>query len=66
MDKQSVPSHPDMPCEWCRRIGATHLESDHPLPKGHPDYDAFYDASDDELAYMISEADVPGRRGGAA
>ncbi len=52
----SADSTPQMPCDWCGRPGATHLESDHPLPKNHPDYDAFFDASDDELAPMIREA----------
>jgi hypothetical protein len=27
-----------------------------PLPPGHPDYDAFYDASDADLAEIVSEA----------
>lgn len=39
-------------CTWCGRAG--HVEADHPLPKTHPDYDAFYDASDDELAAYVS------------
>lgn len=29
------------------------------LPKDHPDYDAFFDASDDELAEMISNGNPP-------
>lgn len=45
-----------LPCDWCRRPGATHTEDQHPLPKDHPDYDAFFDASDDELTAMAVEA----------
>lgn len=40
-------------CGWCRRSG--HLEAEHPLPKDHPQYDAFYDATDDELGTMVSD-----------
>ncbi|MFG1776631.1 hypothetical protein ACGFIG_09400 [Micromonospora sp. NPDC049048] len=40
------------PCDWCRKPGATHGPDEHPLPKTHLDYDAFFDASDDELAAM--------------
>lgn len=38
-------------CGWCGRPG--HTEDDHPLPKDHPQYDAFYDASDRELSSMV-------------
>lgn len=40
-------------CDWCRKPGATHTADEHPLPQGHPDYDAFYDASDEELAAVF-------------
>lgn len=43
-------------CDWCRRPGATHTADEHPLPRDHADYDAFYDASDDELTAMTVEA----------
>ena len=43
-------------CDWCRRPGVTHTADEHPLPKAHPDYDAFFDATDDELAGMAAEA----------
>lgn len=43
-------------CDWCRKPNATHTGSEHPLPKDHPDYDAFFDATDDELAGMAVEA----------
>lgn len=41
-------------CPWCHQPG--HADTDHPLPKDHPQYDAFYDAPDDDLAEMVSEA----------
>lgn len=41
-------------CDWCRKPGATHTEDQHPLPVDHPDYDAFYDASDEELAALAA------------
>jgi hypothetical protein len=44
------------PCDWCRRPGATHTEDQHPLPRDHADYDAFYDATDAELTAMTVEA----------
>lgn len=40
------------PCDWCRKPGATHTATDHPLPPAHPDYHAFNDA----LAAMIPGA----------
>ncbi len=43
-------------CDWCRKPGATHTEEQHPLPRDHADYDAFFDASDGELAGMVAEA----------
>lgn len=46
-------------CIWCHRLG--HAAEAHPLPRDHPQYDAFYDASDDELAHMASAAIAPGR-----
>lgn len=46
-------------CIWCHRLG--HAADVHPLPKDHPQYDAFYDATDDELAVMVSNAIAPGR-----
>lgn len=46
-------------CAWCHRFG--HTAEEHPLPKDHPQYDAFYDATDDELAVMVSDAIAPGR-----
>ncbi|GGM26919.1 hypothetical protein GCM10011608_09640 [Micromonospora sonchi] len=39
-------------CDWCRMPGATHTADEHPLPKGHPDYDA----TDTDLAGMTSAA----------
>jgi hypothetical protein len=45
-------------CVWCHRFG--HDAEQHPLPNDHPQYDAFYDASDEELAQMVSEALKPG------
>lgn len=47
----STDPTPDHPCSWCRRPG--HTADAHPLPKDHPDYDAFFDASDDDLAAML-------------
>lgn len=47
----------DQPCTFCRKPG--HVEADHPLPKTHPGYDAFYDASDNELADMVSDSLQP-------
>lgn len=41
----------DERCAWCHRFG--HAAEQHPLPKGHPQYDAFYDATDDELAGRV-------------
>jgi hypothetical protein len=41
-------------CGWCRQPG--HAEGDHPLPKDHPQYDAFYDANDDELSQIVQAA----------
>ena len=49
----------DQRCTWCHRIG--HPAEAHPLPKGHPQYDAFYDATDDELAEVVQNAIAPGR-----
>lgn len=46
-------------CAWCHRPG--HTAEAHPFPKGHRQYDAFYDAPDDELAVMVSNAIAPGR-----
>lgn len=46
-------------CIWCHRLG--HTAEAHPLPKDHPQYDAFYDATDDELAVIVSNAIAPGR-----
>lgn len=40
-------------CDLCRHLG--HQESDHPL------YDAFYDASDDELSGILATATRPGQ-----
>lgn len=42
------------PCDLCGR--STHPGMDHPLPADHPAYDAFFDASDDELLDMIHGA----------
>lgn len=39
-------------CTWCRKPG--HAEADHPLPRDHADYDAFYDAGDDELGAIFA------------
>jgi hypothetical protein len=50
---------PEPRCIWCHRLG--HAAEAHPLPKDHPQYDAFYDATDDELAVMVSDAIAPGR-----
>lgn len=47
-------------CIWCHRLG--HTAEAHPLPKDHPQYDAFYDATDDELADMVSNATWPNSR----
>lgn len=44
-------------CSWCRQLG--HAADEHPLPKDHPQYDAFNDASDDELADMLTGAVWP-------
>lgn len=41
-------------CTWCRKPG--HAEADHPLPRDHADYDAFYDAGDDELGAIVHNA----------
>ncbi len=46
-------------CNLCRHLG--HSEADHPLPKDHPQYDAFYDASDDELSGILVTATRPGQ-----
>jgi hypothetical protein len=56
-----APAEPTVPqnCNLCRHLG--HAESDHPLPKDHPQYDAFYDAGDDELASILATAIRPGR-----
>ncbi|MEV1331151.1 hypothetical protein AB0J20_16415 [Micromonospora costi] len=43
-------------CDWCRKPDATHDADEHPLPKTHADYNAFFDATDDELAGMTVEA----------
>lgn len=43
-------------CDLCRKPGATHVEDDHPLPRGHVDYDAFFDATDDELVGFAAKA----------
>lgn len=53
-----MTSDPDR-CAWCHRLG--HAAAAHPLPTDHPQYDAFYDASDDELAVIVSNAIAPGR-----
>lgn len=45
---------PNSTCDWCGKPG--HDEADHPLPKDHPDYDAFNDADDDELRDVINDA----------
>lgn len=47
-------TQPPSTCTWCRR-GNRHVEADHPLPADHPDYDAFYDATDDQLGAMVPE-----------
>jgi len=47
-------------CVWCHRLG--HTAEAHPLPEGHPQYDAFYDATDEELAEIFSTAQRPGVR----
>lgn len=53
------------PCDWCRKPYATHGADEHPLPKDHPDYDAFYDATDAELTSVLfdalSDSDEPAR-----
>lgn len=42
-------------CDVCAR--APHADgAEHPLPTDHLDYDAFYDARDEDLAAMASEA----------
>ena len=46
-------------CAWCHRLG--HAAEQHPLPKGHPQYDAFYDATDNELIGIVINALGPGR-----
>lgn len=43
-------------CDWCRKPNATHTEEEHPLPRDHRDYDAFYDATDNDLAVMVANA----------
>ena len=43
-------------CDHCGARSNSHTAADHPLPKDHPDYDAFFDASDDELSEMASAA----------
>ncbi|MFI1194062.1 hypothetical protein ACH4T9_12505 [Micromonospora sp. NPDC020750] len=43
-------------CDWCRKPNATHTETEHPLRRDHPDYDAFYDATDSDLAAMTADA----------
>ncbi|WP_435233339.1 hypothetical protein [Micromonospora aurantiaca (nom. illeg.)] len=54
---QPMPVNPVVsPCDWCRKPYATHGPDEHPLPRDHADYDAFFDASDDELAGMAAEA----------
>ena len=45
-----------VPCDWCRKPGATHTADEHPLPKSHPDYDAFNDATDAELTGVLLDA----------
>lgn len=47
-------------CVRCRELG--HTADEHPLPKDHPQYDAFNDATDDELASMVSTAVWPNGR----
>lgn len=47
-------------CVWCHRFG--HTADAHPLPKDHPQYDAFHDATDDELAEMVSRSTWPNGR----
>lgn len=56
----TTPIGETTPCTWCYQPG--HVAEDHPLPKGHPQYDAFNDASDDELAVMVSNAVWPNGR----
>lgn len=41
-------------CARCGVIGS-HVASDHPLPNDHADYDAFYDATDEDLAAMARD-----------
>lgn len=55
----SKPDSADDRCTLCRRPG--HADQAHPLPRNHPLYDAFYDATDDDLAVMLSKAIAPGR-----
>jgi cytochrome c553 len=45
-------------CVWCHKRG--HTAEEHPLPKDHPQYDAFHDATDDELSGIVSTAVRPG------
>lgn len=33
-------------------VAGRHTAADHPLAKDHPDYDAFFDATDAELAEL--------------
>jgi hypothetical protein len=51
----SNTTSPTSVCEFCGRVGS-HTAAEHPLPTIHPDYDAFFDASDSDLATMASEA----------
>jgi hypothetical protein len=44
-------------CEWCKQPG--HDAEEHPLPAGHPAYDAFYDATDDQLCNLLDGATFP-------
>lgn len=51
-----MTDQPTLRCDWCRKPDAAHDAAEHPLPRDHADYDAFFDASDDELAAMTAEA----------
>jgi len=48
----STPSR----CDWCGMTDANHTEDQHPLPRDHADYDAFWDAPDDELVAIAVNA----------
>jgi hypothetical protein len=60
---QEAPPAEPAACEVCQRI-VTHRADHHPLPPHHPEYDAFWDASDEQLAGMVADYDRQrGRRG---